>query len=244
MWINPAGRFSRLPLEYATIYYMLWRLLVVLLLGLTFLWLVGMKIVARIADLVHFAAPCPASLGWVLNSPFRRCYLRKTPDRIGFQAGERVLELGPGVGVFTEQAAYRVGAQGLVLAVDIQLDMARQLARRVQNAGLANVRILVADAEFLPLAHRCFDRAFAISVMAEVRGKSRAFRELYRVLHPGGVLSITEEFIDPDYPFPWETRRRAMSAGFHFLRHAGGVWTYTINFTRPLQEQENVPGLI
>lgn len=216
---------------------LLW-LFIVSLLGLAFLWFIGMKVVVRLADLVHFAAPCPASLSWILENPFRRWYLRKTPNRIGFQAGERVLELGAGVGVFTEQAAYRVGAQGLVLAVDIQLEMALRLARRARSAGLSNVRILVADAESLPLVSGGFDRAFAVSVMAEIREKDRAFRELYRVLRPGGVLSITEEFIDPDYPFPWETRRRARAAGFHFLQRLGGVWTYTSNFAKPLQQEK------
>lgn len=212
-------------------------------LALAFLWLIGMKVVVRIADLVHFAAPCPASLAWVLDHPVRRRYLRRVPERIGFRTAERVLEIGPGIGVFTQEAARRVGGQGMVLAVDVQLEMALRLARRVQHAGLDNVRILVANAESLPLADGGFDRAFAVSVMAEIRAKGRAFSELYRVLRPGGLLSITEEFIDPDYPFPWETRRRAVAAGFRLLQCLGGLWTYTANFVKPGQGQENAPGV-
>lgn len=213
------------------------RILALFLLGLAFLWLIGMKIVVRIADLFHFAAPCPVSLAWILEHPLRRWYLQKVPERIGFQPGERILEIGPGIGVFTRQAARQAGPTGQVIAVEIQPDMALQLAKRMRTAGLTKVAILVGDAEALPLADDAFDRAFAVSVMAEIRNKRRAFSELYRVLKPAGMLSITEEFIDPDYPFPWETSRRARAAGFHFVRRAGGLWTYTSNFRKP--EQEN-----
>jgi ubiquinone/menaquinone biosynthesis C-methylase UbiE len=74
--------------------------------------------------------------------------------------------------------------------------------------------------------------------MAEIREKGRAFSELYRVLRPDGTLSITEEFLDPDYPFPCETRRRAVMAGFRFLRRTGGLWTYTANFSKPVSGQK------
>ncbi len=212
------------------------RLLALALLVLAFLWLIGMKIVARIADWIHFAAPCPVSFGWVLESPLRRWYLRKVPERIGFRVGERVLEIGPGLGVFTRQAAEHVGAAGQVVALDVQPEMARRLAHRMKIAGLEKVRIVVGNAEALPFVSGYFDRAFAVSVMAEVRNKTHAFSELYRALKGGGMLSITEEFLDPDYPFPAETSRRAGAAGFQFVQRAGGLWTYTSNFRKPAPE--------
>ena len=48
----------------------------------------------------------------------------------------------------------------------------------------------------------------------------------------GGHLSITEEFIDPDYPFPSETIRRVEAAGFEQVQRFGNFWVYTINFRR------------
>lgn len=214
----------------------IFRLLVLALLILAFLWLIGMKIVARIADWIHFAAPCPVSFSWVLESPLRRWYLRKVPEHIGFRVGERVLEIGPGIGVFTRQAAEQVGAAGQVVALDIQPEMATRLAQRMKIAG-RKVVIVVGSAEALPFASNYFDRAFAVSVMAEVRNKKRAFDELYRALKDGGILSVTEEFLDPDYPFPAETSHRAKMAGFHPVRHVGRLWTYTSNFRKPPQEE-------
>jgi ubiquinone/menaquinone biosynthesis C-methylase UbiE len=58
------------------------------------------------------------------------------------------------------------------------------------------------------------DRALVVTVLPEISDQNRALAELWRVLKPGGLLSITEEFIDPDYPFPFETIRRVEAAGF------------------------------
>jgi ubiquinone/menaquinone biosynthesis C-methylase UbiE len=54
-----------------------------------------------------------------------------------------------------------------------------------------------------------------VTVLPEIPDRRRALAELRRVLKPGGVLSITEEFVDPDYP----------------LRH-GNWWIYTLNFQK------------
>jgi hypothetical protein len=57
--------------------------------------------------------------------------------------------------------------------------------------------------------------------------------ELHRVIKPGGVLSITEEFTDPDYRFPGETMRTVEAGGFFLERKRGNLWRYTINFWAP-----------
>jgi hypothetical protein len=49
---------------------------------------------------------------------------------------------------------------------------------------------------------------------------------------PGGLLSITEEFPDPDYPFASETIRRVDAAGFSLERRSGNFWLYTVNFRK------------
>ena len=61
---------------------------------------------------------------------------------------------------------------------------------------------------------------------------SRAVAELHRVLAPTGRLSITEEFIDPDYLFPAETIQRLQSAGFRLEQFYGNAWRYTANFVK------------
>jgi len=52
------------------------------------------------------------------------------------------------------------------------------------------------------------------------------------VLKPDGVLSITEEFADPDYLFPFETTGRVEAAGFSLEQRFGNLWLYTVNFRK------------
>ena len=77
-----------------------------------------------------------------------------------------------------------------------------------------------------------FIRALTGTVLPEIPDQARALAELRRVLKTGGLLSVTEEFPDPDYPFAFETIRRVESAGFGLERWFGNFWRYTLNFQR------------
>jgi ubiquinone/menaquinone biosynthesis C-methylase UbiE len=76
------------------------------------------------------------------------------------------------------------------------------------SAGLSNVETHVASAYDLPVPSASVDRAFLITVLMEIPDPNRALAELHRVIKPNGVLSITEQFPDPDYPFASETIQR------------------------------------
>jgi arsenite methyltransferase len=89
------------------------------------------------------------------------------------------------------------------------------------------------DAHHLPLPDASVDRAFLITVLPEIPDRARALAELRRVLKPDGTLSVTEEFLDPDYLFAPETIRLVESAGFHLAQKYGGLWVYTLNFSTP-----------
>jgi ubiquinone/menaquinone biosynthesis C-methylase UbiE len=200
--------------------------------GLVFLWLFPLKLLARLAARLGHSSPCPAALSWLVDNSLRRTYMRPVLDRIGIRAGERVLELGPGPGAFTVGAAERVGPEGSLVAVDIQAEMIAQVDQRVQQAGLTNVETQVASAYQLPIVDQSVDRAFLITVLPEIPDRRRALSELHRVLRPGGVLSITEEFYDPDYLFLPETIRLVEAAGFRLEERFGKLWVYTANFRR------------
>lgn len=206
--------------------------------GLLFFWLFPLKLLSRLAAQFGKSAPCPASLNWLVDNPIRRRYVRPVLDRVGIRPGERVLELGPGPGIFTVEAARRVGSEGRLIAVDIQPEMITQVKERVREARLTNVETHVASAYDLPLDDESMDRAFLVTVLPEIPDQDRALTELRRVLRspepaegkPGGVLSITEEFFDPDYPFAFETIRRVEAAGFKLDRRFGNFLLYTLNF--------------
>ncbi|MFN2299861.1 MAG: class I SAM-dependent methyltransferase [Anaerolineales bacterium] len=202
------------------------------LLGFAFFWLVMLKLFSRLADRMGFSAPCPASLGCIVNNPIRRRYMRPVLGRVGIRAGERVLELGPGPGAFSLDAARMLGPSGRLIAVDIQPEMIARLERRAREAGLNNIETHTAGAHDLPLKNNSVDRAFLVTVLPEIPDRPRALAELRRVLKPGGALSITEEFLDPDYLFAAETRRLVEAAGFQTDRHFGNLWVYTLNFKK------------
>jgi len=198
--------------------------------GLAFFWLVVLKVLVRLSG--GRRAPCPAALAWLVNNRIRRCYTRPVLDRVGIRPGERVLELGPGPGAFTVEAARRVGTEGRLIAVDIQPRMIAQVEKRVQEAGLTNVETHVADAYHLPLEDDSVDRAFLVAVLPEIPDQVRALAELRRVIKSGGLLSITEDFFDPDYPFAFKTIRRVEAAGFSLEQRFGNFWIYTVNFRK------------
>jgi len=206
------------------------KLALAILGGLLFFWLFPLKLISRLAARSGRSAPCPSALAWLLDNPVRRRYIRLLLDRVGIRPGERVLELGPGPGAFTIDAARRVGPQGRLIAVDIQPEMIAQVEKRVQAAGLDNVELHVASAYDLPLGDASIDRAFLVTVLPEIPDRHRALAELRRVLKPGGVLSITEEFPDPDYLFPFETIRLVEASGFSLEQRLGNFWVYTVNF--------------
>ena len=201
-------------------------------LSLAFFWLVVMKIISRLAASFGVSGPCPAALSWLVDNPVRRNAVSPLLDRVGIRPGERVLELGPGPGAFTVEAARRAGRGGRLVAVDIQPRMIARVEARVRRAGLTNVETHVASAHSLPLPAASIDRAFLITVLGEIPDPNRALAELHRVLAPDGVLSVGEAFMDPDYPFPAETIGRVEAAGFRLAERHGNLWNYTLNFRR------------
>jgi ubiquinone/menaquinone biosynthesis C-methylase UbiE len=208
--------------------------------ALVFFWMFPLKLISRLAARSGKSAPCPASLSWLVNNPIRRRYMRPVLDRVGVRPGERVLELGPGPGAFTVDAVRRVGPGGRLIAVDIQPEMIAQVEQRAREAGLTNVEAHVAGAYDLPLEDGSVDRVFLVTVLPEIPDQARALAELHRVLRspgpaeaePGGLLSITEEFMDPDYPFAFETIQRVEAAGFKLAQRFGNFWVYTLNFRK------------
>ena len=210
---------------------LLWILLGVIG-GVVFFWLFPLKLLSRLAARFGHSAPCPASLDWLVDNPVRRYYMRPVLDRVGIRPGEHVLELGPGPGIFTVEAVRRLGPEGRLVAVDIQPEMIAQVEKRVREAGLANVETHVSDAYHLPLEDESLDRAFLVTVLPEISDRQRALAELRRVLKPDGVLSITEEFLDPDYPLARTTIRWAAEAGFELAERYGNWWVYTLNFRK------------
>jgi len=81
------------------------KILLAISLILAFFWLVVMKVISRLAAAFGVSGPCPYELSWLVDNPIRQNAIPRLLDRVGIRPGERVLELGPGPGAFTVEAA-------------------------------------------------------------------------------------------------------------------------------------------
>jgi ubiquinone/menaquinone biosynthesis C-methylase UbiE len=121
--------------------------------------------------------------------------LAQTRDRV--LAGARlardddVLDLGAGTGLLTFGARERIG-DGWVIAVDPEVDNLEELLRGAHELGAGGISYLVGDAEVLPLPDAVVDVAMTRSVLMYVADVGEAARELFRVLRPGGRVSLFE----------------------------------------------------
>jgi ubiquinone/menaquinone biosynthesis C-methylase UbiE len=179
--------------------------------------------------------PIPPQFGFLLRSRWRRLYRdpARTLAPLDIRPGMTVLEVGPGVGTFSVEAARRVGADGKLIAVDIQPEFLEQTSTVVEAAGVRHVELYSASVTTLPLDRDSVDRAFLIAVLPEVPNIAGALSELRRVLKPGGLLLISEEIIEPEYVPPMVTERWATSAGLEVESRHGNAFCYTLVFRNP-----------
>jgi ubiquinone/menaquinone biosynthesis C-methylase UbiE len=176
----------------------------------------------------------PASQAASLLHPARRLIYspRATVAAFDIRPAHRTLEVGPGPGYFTAEAARAGGGMGRVVCVDLQPAMIHELRRHLPDDIAPRVRTLAADAMHLPLADASFDRAFLVAVLGEVPEPGRAVAELYRVLRPGGTVSFCETVTDPDYVREGTLRRLGWDAGLRFVDRRKQALGYIMRFSR------------
>ncbi|HRQ38079.1 MAG TPA: methyltransferase domain-containing protein [Chloroflexota bacterium] len=184
----------------------------------------------------HPRLPCPSSLSFLLENPFmnRVAGAELLLDRADVSSGMRVLDVGCGPGRVTLPAARRVGVAGEVVALDIQPAMLRRVQEKLTAQQVHNVRLLQAGAGEGKTEPAAFDRAFLVTVLGEIPDKPAALREIYRALKPGGILSITEVFPDPDMLRPAVVRQLAQETGFEVVSQIGSFPAFTMNLVKPI----------
>jgi len=114
----------------------------------------------------------------------------------GLQPGETVLDLGSGAGLDAFLAAQRVGPSGKVMGVDMTPEMlAKARANAVtfrERTGLANVEFLEGQIEAIPLPDASVDVVLSNCVLNLSPDQARVWKEIARVLRPGGRVSISD----------------------------------------------------
>ena len=109
----------------------------------------------------------------------------------GIQPGQTILEVGCGTGFFTIPAANMVGDQGCIIALDASSGFLREVAKKVQNANLENVRIMQKDALNTGLETGSIDKALLFGVIPfPLLPLDELLPEMHRVLKPDATMSV------------------------------------------------------
>jgi SAM-dependent methyltransferase len=119
---------------------------------------------------------------------------------LDLRAGETVLDLGSGAGLDVLLAADRVGPSGRAIGVDMTPAMVERARKNAEKAGLTHVEFREGRLEALPVADASVDAVTSNCVINLVPDKGAVFREIARVLKPGGRLVIADILLDSRLP--------------------------------------------
>ena len=150
--------------------------------------------VPRDREAMHRLHQDPRSYIAMLEDPARDAYQK--PEAVvaalRLRPGEAVADIGSGSGYFTLRLAQAVGPAGRVYAVDVDPNMVRHLNRRVRDAGVDNVRSVLAEPDDPLLADASVDRFFVCDTWHHIDDQAKYLVLMKKMLRPGGEVVMID----------------------------------------------------
>jgi len=114
--------------------------------------------------------------------------------------GDVVIDLGSGAGNDAFIARHETGETGKVIGIDFTPAMIERARQNAETRGLNNVEFRQGDIEQMPVTANAADVIVSNCVLNLVPNKNGVFKEIYRVLKPGGHFSISDIVLEGELP--------------------------------------------